>query len=127
MSASPNADNGITFSLKLWQKEMHALSRKNGFWDHEGIEVPENAPLGDRIYVENPSIVPEKLALITGEVSEALEEHRDDNDEKMEVELADIIIRVLDLAEWKGFDMDRAVEAKHKKNLGRPYLHGRKR
>lgn len=119
-----NADNGITFSLKQWQREVHALARANGFWDHETVGSTDFEGYGAHL---NPSIVPEKLALITGEASEALEEHRDDNDEKMEVELADIIIRVLDLAEYKGFDMDRAVEAKHKKNLSRPYLHGRKR
>lgn len=122
--SSLNADEGITFSLKQWQVEVHRLARQNGFWDHETVGSPDFEGFG--VYA-NPSIVPEKLALIVGEASEALEEHRDDNDEKMEVELADIIIRVLDLAEWKGFDMDRAVEAKHRKNLDRPYLHGRKR
>jgi NTP pyrophosphatase (non-canonical NTP hydrolase) len=122
MSLSPNADEGVTFSLKQWQEEVHRLARKSGFWAHESLE--DSTFKGG---IPNPSIVPEKLALIVGEASEALEEFRDDDDAKMEVELADIIIRVLDLAEYKGFDMDRAVEAKHRKNLGRPYLHGRVR
>jgi NTP pyrophosphatase (non-canonical NTP hydrolase) len=45
----------------------------------------------------------------------------------MEEELADIVIRVLDVARQKNIDMDRAVHLKHEYNQLRPYLHGGKK
>ena len=43
-----------------------------------------------------------------------------------EEELADIVIRALEVAEQMGIDMDRAVAAKHAYNKQRPYRHGGK-
>lgn len=103
------------------QKEVHELAVDNGWW--EGADV---------------RIVPEKLALIHSEISEALEEYRDgqldhtyyrESDGKPEgfaVELADAIIRIFDLAEWLGFDMDEYVRLKHDFNKSRPFRHGGK-
>lgn len=42
-------------------------------------------------------------------------------------ELADIVIRVLDLAEYYGIDMGEAIAQKHAYNLTRPYKHGGKK
>jgi len=42
-------------------------------------------------------------------------------------ELADIVIRVYDLAGALGIDLDAAIEVKHQYNVGRPYRHGGKR
>lgn len=70
--------------------------------------------------------VPEKLALIHSEVSEALEGYRknllDDHlqHRKMfEVELADVIIRVFDLAGAEGLDLGGAIEEKLEYNKKR--------
>lgn len=41
-------------------------------------------------------------------------------------ELADIIIRVLDIAAARGVDIDRAVREKMEYNVTRPYKHGKK-
>lgn len=41
-------------------------------------------------------------------------------------ELADVMIRVADLAERLGIDLERAVEEKHAYNLTRPARHGGK-
>ena len=82
--------------------------------------------------------IPEKLALIHSEVSEALEDHRsgnlalkyDDADHKpvgFMSELADVVIRVLDLA--GDIDPDEFVEAllsKMSYNETRPYKHGKR-
>ncbi len=40
-------------------------------------------------------------------------------------ELADIIIRALDLSARLGIDIESAVEAKHSYNVTRPYKHGK--
>jgi NTP pyrophosphatase (non-canonical NTP hydrolase) len=80
--------------------------------------------------------VPERLCLIHSEVSEALEAYRDgDNDlrfteggkpEGIPSELADIVIRVADMAAYLGIDLDAAIKAKMAYNATRPHKHGRK-
>ena len=91
---------------------------------------------------ENDSI-PVKLVMIHSEVSEALEEYRNtppesevsdlyyngfsDKPEGFGVELADIVIRVLDLAEMLGMDLTDLILAKMEYNESRPYRHGNKR
>lgn len=46
--------------------------------------------------------------------------------EGIAVELADVILRTLDLMAALGVDVDAVVMAKHKYNLGREYKHGGK-
>ena len=46
--------------------------------------------------------------------------------EGIAVELADVILRTLDLMAALGVDVDAVVMAKHKHNLGREYRHGGK-
>ena len=64
------------------------------------------------------------LALIHSEISEALEGYRKDlwddhlpNHKMAEVELADAVIRIFDLAERSGFDIGNAILEKHKYNM----------
>ena len=47
--------------------------------------------------------------------------------EGIAVELADVILRTLDLMAALGVDVDAVVMAKHRYNLGREYRHGGKR
>lgn len=76
----------------------------------------------------NPACdLPTDLLLIHSEVSEACEALRKGDMEAVEEELADVIIRVLHVAEKNGFDMEKAVHDKHYKNIHRPYRHGNKR
>ncbi len=113
-------------SLDRIAAKVHETAREKGFWDHEFLSYP-NVPIGDEGKIENPSIIPEKLALIMGEAAEALDAYRDDDYSELAEELADIVIRVLDLSESLGFSMDTEVERKMDKNKERPYLHGRVR
>ena len=73
------------------------------------------------------SSVPTKLCLIHSEVSEAMEAHRDGDDTHIGEELADIIIRVMDLAGGLNINIEAELVSKHYKNLDRPRLHGNKR
>lgn len=75
---------------------------------------------------ENPLYVPTALALIGSEVSEALEAHRKGENDKLPSELADIVIRTMDLAESLGIQLSRAIIDKHEINKNRPHKHGNK-
>jgi NTP pyrophosphatase (non-canonical NTP hydrolase) len=59
----------------------------------------------------------EALALVASEVGEAINECRNEKpSEEFSEELADIILRVLDLAHWQGLDIEKAIELKMAKN-----------
>lgn len=75
----------------------------------------------------DPNRVPCLLMLITTEVSEAMEAFRKDDHANFAEELADVLIRVLDIAPGLGVDLDAEVEKKLLKNAQRGFRHGGKK
>lgn len=101
------------------QIESYECSKANGF--HEPGED------------ENPVI---KLCLAHGELSEALEEYRsnhmdlyyhDGKPEGFGIELADAVIRIMDLAQMQNINLSDMVSLKQAYNRTRSYRHGGKR
>jgi len=97
------------------QEKVHRTAVEHGWW-------------------EEPRSVGEVLMLMVTELSEAMEAYREGNPEsdkipgfsKLEEELADVIIRVLDFAGSEGLDIEGALLAKMTYNETRPYRHGGK-
>lgn len=119
--------------INILAKEIHQNNVQKGFY-------------------ENEKNIGEMLALIHSEVSEALEADRKDKyttgtievinsfaidemfitdfnigvKDTFEDELADIVIRVMDLAEFKGINLEAHILAKMRFNAMRPHKHGKK-
>lgn len=110
-------ENLPTIGTRALQELCHQNAREAGWWP--SLESPEEEL--------EPLEVPAKLALIHSEISEAMEGHRKGLlDDKIphrlmfEVELADAVIRIMDLAGATGCDLAGAIEEKLEFNRTRP-------
>jgi NTP pyrophosphatase (non-canonical NTP hydrolase) len=98
----------------------NTTAREKGFWKDY-----DNAMAHGPISGVREAFISQKLALITSEVAEALEGLRRGDAENLGEELADIIIRTLDLGEELRFDMGARVVRKMRQNVQRPPKHGK--
>lgn len=106
--------------LNSLARACHQTAVSHGFWDHATIDPGASEP-----HVDNPSIWPEKIALIHSEASEMLDALRDGNEDALGEECADLLIRLLDFTDARNIDLDYHVDRKMAKNIDRPRLHGR--
>jgi len=101
------------------------------------VEDVHNNAVNHGWWVEERSFG-EVIALCHSELSEALEEHRngksptevyfreDGKPEGIGMELADVIIRIMDYCGHVGIDLQEMILTKHEFNRSRPYRHGGK-
>jgi NTP pyrophosphatase (non-canonical NTP hydrolase) len=117
-------------TMEDMQDRAHKTAVAKGWWDAQC----EPGGLNREAVT---ATIPEKLCLIHSETSEALEDYRagkmqtvaresDGKPEGFPTELADIVIRVMDLAGALGIDLEREVRAKMAFNETRSYRHGGK-
>jgi len=95
-------------TIAEWQKEIHENAVNHGWYETGARPIPE------------------MLCLVHSEVSEALEAHRENDWDGFKEEMADVVIRMLDMAEYMCIDMEKEISKKHAKNIVRPYRHGGK-
>lgn len=121
-----DAENGVAAAVTLCS----TLAVKSGWWNRRAPNVPNECrtavaaalercgfALGGLLTAEEiAGMVPEKLCLSHSELSEAMEGHRKGlKDDKLphrsmlEVELADAVIRIFDLAGALGLDLSGAM------------------
>lgn len=113
---------GYPMTMDDWQDEVHTLAMQKGWWD------------------SGPRPTAEILMNIAAEVSEAWEAYRDGNvpgqvyhtlegtkPEGIVIELADVVIRIMDFLESEGLSLEALIAEKHEYNKTRPYRHGGKK
>lgn len=125
-------------TISSWQQAVHQTAAEKGWHDNDSCvtkATPQSPPLG--VKTER---VAAQIALIHSEASEALEALRDghvqlytvedkygrDKPEGVVAELADVVIRCMDLCGALGLDLEEAMSQKHAYNQTRPRKHGGK-
>lgn len=130
MSDVPNSLN-IALAGQVLVKACHGASAAAGWWSHRatGLDLIQvvNSPADELQKLLASALVAQKLCLAHSEVSEAMEGHRKGlMDDKLphrpmlEVELADAVIRIADLAGALGLDLGGAIAEKMAFNAVRP-------
>jgi len=125
--------NVLAVALNDLSIRCHVASRNAGWWNeiisNVGL-IPSEEDKRHEEYLVNgtfPYVIATKIALIHSELSEALEGvRRNADDDKLphrkavEVELADALIRIFDLAGALDLDLGGAVIEKMNFNVARP-------
>lgn len=99
-------------------EQAHKNAKEKGFWSEWELSLMDDS-------LHN-NFIATRLALIHGEVSEALEALRVGDMENFAEELGDIMQRVADLAGGLGIDLEGEIEKKMEKNKARGYMHNKR-
>lgn len=92
--------------------------------DH-GFFTPVNIS-DDQVLVTAADVMLGKIALMQSELGEAVEAIRDHDEQNFFEELADVVIRIMDVCDAMEIDLWPLIEAKQDINEKRPHRHGRK-
>jgi len=93
--------------LKKLAEMAHENAKGKGFWQ------------GEKNFLES-------LMLVTSELGECCEAYRKDDWSEVKEELADVMIRVMDMSEFFGINIEEEVMKKMEFNKTRPYKHNKK-
>lgn len=121
----------IEHAGRTLQAACHGAAYTAGWWTHAksgyNLKRVVQKPEGPLEELLAGALIGQKLALIHSEVSEGMEGDRKGlMDDKLphrpmlEVELADAVIRIMDLAGAKGYDLGGAIAEKMAYNAHRP-------
>lgn len=116
-------------SLNQIVSEAHEMARDKGFYEDidtlRGYLVGQDQPALSRIAKRD--FVLGQLSKIASEVGETVQaiQRKDFYSEDVEEELADVVIRVCDLAGYLEINLGRRVEKKMQLNAMRPRKHGK--
>ncbi len=102
------------------QTLVHQEYIKNGYEERWSVEYLKDHPEELDLVIDIAEV-----GLINTEVSELLEDIRKGKIENYGEECADIIIRVLNWANRKGFKVEPYIHSKHMVNMDREKLHGK--
>jgi len=98
-------------------KDIHETNKSAGWW---------NDPITGESLLDNPYVIGTKFMLVTTEVAEAVEGFRKNlMDDKLpqykmvDVEIADAVIRLFDLAGALNVDLGKIIEKKREVNANR--------
>lgn len=126
--------------FKLIQSEVHKLAKEKGWHNIETsmterimLVVTECAEAVEELRNDKPPIYQYKKTRdpLTDNVIKLFPSSPDwDENVKPEgtlIEMADVVIRSMDICESQGWDLENAIRIKHKFNKTRPLLHGGKK
>lgn len=127
--------------LKEIQKTVHELAKQKGWHDIADVSLTERimlvvtelAEAVECIRNNEPAMWQKGTSKVLGSETELIKLMPNSPDWKTEVkpegvqtELADAIIRLLDIFESQGWDTEEAIRIKHQFNKTRPYRHNGK-
>lgn len=110
---------------------IHQYNSEKGFWE-DWEAVHQDSPSPEKLRFQQLLLI-EKMDLAHGELSEALEALRDGDPQDrhlpqykaFDVEIADALIRILDLIDVRRVDIAHVVAEKVMYNRNRPHKHGK--
>lgn len=99
--------------------DIHNWAHSKGFWISGNGECEGDCAA----HVSGSALA--VLMLVVSELGEAAEAYRHNDSVNFAEEIADTIIRLLDMCKGYGIDIDAEVREKMNRNRERPHLHGK--
>jgi NTP pyrophosphatase (non-canonical NTP hydrolase) len=114
-------EQGTGLTVRRLVEEAHKNAVRHMFW--EDVDYIHRQDEGTGKAMTNALCT--RLLLIVSEATEAMDALRSGTEDDFGEELADIVIRVADLAGGMGIDLEAEIAAKMERNKARPPKHGK--